>query len=181
MAWLERRAGAYRVLFRVGERRFCRVLRGLDARAAEAARLRIEENLELIARGRLVVPPAADLVVFLLSDGRVNAPTLLEMPAGPRFAEVAAAYLAERATGQEASTARTARIHVEHLTRSLGAGRRLDQITRGAAGRPHDEADDLETAPGVDEGERHVVATRLVGIALRRGVPPTTVMAQALG
>jgi hypothetical protein len=39
---------------------------------AEAARIRLDENLRLVGAGRLVIHEGADIPTFLLSDGKLN-------------------------------------------------------------------------------------------------------------
>ena len=73
MASTELRGDSYRLIFRYGGRKFSRSLKTKDAKEAEAVRVRVEENLKLLERGRLELPPEADLVAFLLSDGKIAA------------------------------------------------------------------------------------------------------------
>lgn len=75
MAWNELdSSGYYFVCFRLGEKRFKRSLGTKNQRTADSLTCRLEENLQDIERGRLLVPENADLVTFLLSDGRVAEP-----------------------------------------------------------------------------------------------------------
>lgn len=71
MASLELRGQKYRLVFRYNRRKFQHALKTLDVQEAEACLIRLEENLRLLERGRLQLPPDADLPTFLLSDGRV--------------------------------------------------------------------------------------------------------------
>ena len=74
MAWLEQEnTGIYHICFRYQGLRIKRSSRTRDVRKAEAMMGRIEENVELIERGRLQVPSDADVFSFLLSDGKINA------------------------------------------------------------------------------------------------------------
>ena len=69
MAWLELEAsGQYHVAFRLGKRKFKRSLPTANQSDAEAACVRVEENLRLVERGRLDIPANADIATFLLSD-----------------------------------------------------------------------------------------------------------------
>ncbi len=80
---------------------------------------RLEENLRLVERGRLEVPANADLAVFLVTDGKLNAKPALEQPL--TMAEVFERYNAQLPEGaKEASTRYTERIHLEHLKRLIG-------------------------------------------------------------
>lgn len=74
MAWLEqKKSGQFSVVFRFGEEKFKRSLRTKPSKEARAAKSRIEENIRLVERGLLTLPEDADVVSFLLSDGRVPA------------------------------------------------------------------------------------------------------------
>ena len=75
MAWLERHptSGHFHLCFRWNGKRKRRSLSTDDTKAAEAIRLRFEENVALRERGRLELPPAADVMTFLLSDGKLAA------------------------------------------------------------------------------------------------------------
>lgn len=80
MAWLEKRADRYRINYRFGDRKQQVSLRTEDAKEADACLHRFEENLRLVERGRLEVPPGADLGVFLLSDGKLNHRPVADKP-----------------------------------------------------------------------------------------------------
>jgi hypothetical protein len=71
MASLEMRGRRYRVVFRYGGRKFQHPLKTRDQGEAASCLARVEENLRLLERGRLVPPPGADLPTFLLSDGKL--------------------------------------------------------------------------------------------------------------
>jgi hypothetical protein len=78
MAWLEkhRTAGTYLLAFRLGDVKFKRSLKTDDPREAEARRVRVEENLRLVAAGRLDLPEQGDVAAFLLSDGKLGLPPI---------------------------------------------------------------------------------------------------------
>src|SRR5437773_2142166 len=71
MASLELRSDRFRIVFRVGGKKLNASLKTTDHREAEGCLARLEENLRLMERGRLVPPPDADIPTFLLSDGKV--------------------------------------------------------------------------------------------------------------
>lgn len=75
MAWLERHptSGRFHLCVRWNGKRKRRSLSTDDTKAAEAIRLCLEENVALLERGRLELPPAADIMTFLLSDGKLAA------------------------------------------------------------------------------------------------------------
>jgi hypothetical protein len=73
MAWLDKDpSGFFHVCFRLGERKLKRSLRTKNDRQANAACLRLEENLRLVELGCLELPSGGDIPVFLLTDGRLN-------------------------------------------------------------------------------------------------------------
>ena len=72
MAWLEPdKNGIYHVCLRYGGRRFKKSARTRDRTKAGRLRARVEENLELVERGHLLLPDDAQLLTFLASDGRL--------------------------------------------------------------------------------------------------------------
>jgi hypothetical protein len=92
MASLEKQKGNWRIVFRYGGQKFQRALTTTSEKEAKAMKARVEENLELLTRGRLSYSPESDdLVTILLSDGRLNSL--------PRYTE---------------------RIHIKHLLRIFG-------------------------------------------------------------
>ncbi len=73
MAWLEEHptSGHFKICFRWGGRKLKKTVKTTDRSAAESALARFEENLQLLERGRLELPPNADIGAFLLSDGKL--------------------------------------------------------------------------------------------------------------
>jgi hypothetical protein len=128
MAWSEKRADRFRINYRIDGRKQQVSLRTGDPEEANACLHRFEENLRLIERGRLEVPPGADLGVFLLSDGKLNHRLVVDKPL--TLKESFDHYLEKHPDGaKEASTRYTEDIHIEHLTRLLGPARNADEIT----------------------------------------------------
>lgn len=74
MASLEQQkdGGNFRVIFWFGGHKFSRTLKTSHEQEANATALRIEENIRLVERGRLEIPPDADIASFLLSDGKIG-------------------------------------------------------------------------------------------------------------
>ena len=72
MASLEFRSNCYRIIFRFAGKKFQHSLRTANEREAEGCLARLEENLRLLERGRIQIPPDADLPSFLISDGRLD-------------------------------------------------------------------------------------------------------------
>ena len=75
MAWAELDAsGNYFICLRVGEKRFKRSLKTSDQEAADGAVSRVKENLRHVENGVIAIPPNADPISFLLSNGKVTGP-----------------------------------------------------------------------------------------------------------
>lgn len=56
MAWIERRGKKYRICFRYSGRLWRHRLKTDNEGEAEGCRIRLEENLRFVERGRLVAP-----------------------------------------------------------------------------------------------------------------------------
>jgi integrase len=120
MASLEGRSGRFRLVFRFGRRKHQHALKTKDRAEADACLARLEENLRLLERGRLVLPPGADLAVFLLSDGKLSArPEVVEVLT---LANLFRGYREAQAQALEPSSLDTIATHMRHLTATLGAG-----------------------------------------------------------
>jgi len=129
MAWLEQKqSGTFHVLFRIGEEKYRRSLKTKMHREALSRKLRIEENLKLIESGRLTVPDDADLVSFLLSDGRLN--KRLEgqkrLPLGKLFSTYVENLPED---SMEANSKATASVHMRHVVRIIGSSTQLRAVT----------------------------------------------------
>ena len=59
----------FHICFRYGKQRFKRSLQTTDRRKADAAAVRVAENIRLVNQGRMELPEDADIPTFLLSDG----------------------------------------------------------------------------------------------------------------
>lgn len=122
MSFLEQRSsGQYHLIFRYGGRRFKKALKTTQTDVAEAARVRLDENLRLVAAGRLVIPEGADIPTFLLSDGKLNGKPSL--PAALTLGKLFEEYLAHLPDGaMENNSLYTAKIHMAHFERIVGKG-----------------------------------------------------------
>lgn len=120
MSHLEQRSsGKYQLVFRFGGRRFKKALKTTQTSVAEAALVRLDENLRLVAAGRLVIPEAADIPTFLLSDGRLNEKPSLPTPL--TLSKFFQDYLEQLPDGNmESNSLYTAKIHMAHFERTLG-------------------------------------------------------------
>ncbi len=123
MASLEIRGNRYRVVFRYDGRKYQHRLNTDDRRKAEAALLRLEENLELLQRGRLDPPTCwEDLPLYLLSDGKLERPVRAD-PETLTLAALCKDYLAVCSNGSmEANSLDTVKMHLGHVRRVLGDG-----------------------------------------------------------
>jgi integrase len=114
VAALEFRQGWYRIVFRYRGQKFQKSLETQAESKALQLQARLEENLELLRRGRLQFA-GGDLVTFLLSDGRINEEPVVNTQT---LGQLLDAY---DAPWKEALTQTTEKIHVKHLRRILGA------------------------------------------------------------
>jgi integrase len=176
MAWLERRGERYRAVFRIRGERYHFNLKAADDREADACLARLEENLRLVERGRLAVPPGADLGLFLLSDGRLDRPVEVVKPV--RLAEMFDTYRTEFTAGaKEAITREMEDIHLNHVERLVGGDTPVAAVTAGTVQRfADDRSRELHLGhPVKPKTVRKAVATfRFVwNWAYRRGQVPT--------
>jgi integrase len=138
MAWLEQRSGLYRIAFRHGGRKLHYSVGSDDPKEAQVCLARLEENLRLVERGRLEVPAGADLAVFLVTDGKLNAKPVIDQAL--TLAEVFERYDVQLPQGaKEANTRYTERIHLQHLKRLIGARIPFKGLTTDALQRYVDE------------------------------------------
>src|SRR5439155_6427986 len=97
---------------------------------ADGCLARLEENLRLVERGRLSVPPGADLGLFLLSDGKLEQP--VEVARSTRLAELFRIYQTLFTAGaKEAITREMEDIDMKHLSRLIGGDTPLAAVTAG--------------------------------------------------
>jgi integrase len=128
MAWLEERSGLYRITFRYGGRKLHHSLKTQNRKEAESCLSRLEENLRLLERGRLEIPPGAELALFLISDGKLNEKPVIEKPLS--LDEFFRGYREKLPEGtKEPNTRYTEDIHIEHLLRLIGPGMSIRGIT----------------------------------------------------
>jgi hypothetical protein len=128
MASLERRGGRFQIVFRYDGQRFRHALDTQDEATAAGSLARLEENLQLLNRGRLELPANVDLPIFLLSDGRLNGKPVIAQSL--TLEEFFVRYQEHVQNGaKEAYTVYIETIHMAHLTRILGKRIRLETIT----------------------------------------------------
>lgn len=119
MAWLEKRSDTYRIVFRYDGRKFRHELKTESEREANALLGRLEENLILLERGKLLPPADGNLGLFLLSDGKITEKPKVEVsiPLKAFFER----YRKEFPKGaKEANTRYTEEVHMRNLERLIG-------------------------------------------------------------
>ena len=119
MASIENQKGWWRITLRYGGRKYQKALDTQDEREARGMRLRVEENLKLLKRGRLEYHLGADLITLLLTDGKLNSTPVVEKRVS--LAEFFKRFKDNRPPGKEGNTLRTENIHIEHMVRLFGA------------------------------------------------------------
>jgi hypothetical protein len=128
MASLELRSDRFRIVFRVGGKKLHASLKTTDQREAEGCLARLEENLRLMERGRLVPPPDADIPTFLLSDGKVA--EKLHLPEQALTLEaVVRRYVDVHSNGaMEENSLQTVEMHLRHFSESLGGAFAINRL-----------------------------------------------------
>lgn len=121
MAWLVQQGKTFHIGFRFGGREFKRSLRTTNRNRAEAAVIRVVDNLEDIGRGRLAVPDGADIAAFLLTDGKQLAKP--QIKATPKLGVIFDEYRGTLPNGAlEDATIATTAIHMNHMFKHFGRG-----------------------------------------------------------
>lgn len=127
MAWYERApSGNYFICLRIGEKRIRRSLKTKSIDDADGDLARIEDNLRLVERGWLTIPKNADVVSFLLSNGRVTAPLVIDQLTLKGLFEK---YFKSLPTGSlEESTIDTINVHRRSLEEFFGGSKIVESI-----------------------------------------------------
>ena len=116
---LEQRGDKFRSAFRFRGEKFRVNLKATEPMEANGCLSRQGENLRLVERGRLDVPPGTDLGLFLISDGKFEKP--VELIRAVRLSELFQTYQTEFTVGaKEVITRAMEDIHMKHLTRLIG-------------------------------------------------------------
>ena len=113
MAWLEQHpsSGHFKICFRWGGKKKRKSLPVTDSKSAEAILLRFEENVALLERGRLELPPSGDIMTFLLSDGKLAASPKSASLQPKTLRDIVDRYLAALGNGSvEANSLETVRM-----------------------------------------------------------------------
>ena len=131
MAWLEQeQTGIFQICFRYEGERFKRSAHTKSERKANNLMSRLEENLELLERGRLELPEDADLFKFLMSDGKIDGnkkTTTPKLKLGELF-DTYHASLPPNALANE--TLRLTKIHMNHIVRVIGPSKKVPLVER---------------------------------------------------
>jgi integrase len=132
MAWLEQHptSGHFKICFRWGGRKLKKTVKTDDPAKAQNALARFNENLNLLERGRIELPPNADIGTFLLSDGKLTGKVdTAPSPKALTLGEIRDRYLAVHANGaMEANSLDTVRIHLRHVIATLGISFRVELL-----------------------------------------------------
>lgn len=135
MAWLEEHptSGHFKICFRWGQRKLKKTVKTTDRDAADSALARFKENWRLLERGRLELPPGADIGTFLLSDGKLNGHPFANAPIHlPILGELRDAYVKVHANGaMEENSLATVKMHLRHVIATLGASFQIRALTLG--------------------------------------------------
>ncbi len=133
MAWLEQHptSGRFKICFRWGGQQFKKTVKTTNRSEAEAILIRLEENVGLVQRGRLQMPPDADIATFLLSDGKMTQPPKVEPTPKPlTLDELRNLYVnALSIQTMEANSLQTTKMHLKHLATTFGAQFPIAKLT----------------------------------------------------
>ena len=134
MAWLEEHptSGHFKICFRWAGRKLKKTVKTTSRGDADTALARFNENLQLLERGRLELPPGADIGTFLLSDGKLNghaeaAPPVRILTLG----ELREAYVEVHSNGaMEKNSLATVCMHLRHVITTLGKSFRIGSLAQ---------------------------------------------------
>lgn len=114
-----------------GGSRFFASLKTCNQHEADDDRIRLEANLRDLERGRTILPTGADLVQFLLTDGKVQTKLIFEKSL--TLKELFEDYEKNFPSGaKEENTRRMERIHQRHLLKHFGQNFSITRLTRQA-------------------------------------------------
>lgn len=123
------RTNSLYIYFRFGGKAFKRTLKTDDERDADRVRVRVEDTLAEIAKGRLVLPEGADVVHFVMTGGKqAQPPQVTEQLTLDGLFDWYFASIPDGA--KEANTLATERIHRKHLVRLFGRRRACEVVTK---------------------------------------------------
>lgn len=128
MAWLERRQNQFQLVFRYGGRKFKKSVGSCSEKEAQALADRVERRLKLAEQGDVEIPPDADVLAFLLSDGKLLRP-VTPVPQ-VTLGQLCSQYLDGLTPNSlEDESKRILKIHLAHLQRILGSRLIIQSLT----------------------------------------------------
>ncbi len=123
----DRRTGNWYVGFRFGGREYLRSCRTSRKPVALRIEATVEEAIELLETGSVVLPDGVDPGHWILTGGKAVKKPVTANTADTRFGKVCDAYLQEQ--HQKAKSTRcTEEIHVRHLNAFCGQAHRCSQL-----------------------------------------------------
>lgn len=130
------KTGKARLFFRFGGKQFNKTISAESDREALRACALIEETIQDLGRGKLVMPADADPVMFILSGGKVaTRPQLVsdsfqDAAKPPTLKHVLDTYAAELTPGsKEANSLETEAVHRRRIVKVLGEGLPFDSLS----------------------------------------------------
>jgi integrase len=133
MAWLEEHptSGHFKICFRWGGKKLKKTIKTTKRSDAEGALARFKENLHLLERGRLELPPDADIGTFLLSDGKLTGqPAATPSSHILTVGELRDEYITVHSNGaMEDNSLATVCMHLRHVIATLGKSFRIVSLT----------------------------------------------------
>jgi hypothetical protein len=134
MAWLEEHptSGHFKICFRWCGKKLKKTIKTTARSTAETALARFEENLHLLERGRLELPPGADLCTFLISDGKLNGKPVPTMPTFIRtLGQLRDSYVEIQSNGaMEQNSLDTIYIEAKRILSLVGCGNNVEAFCR---------------------------------------------------
>jgi integrase len=129
-------AETYRIRFRYAGKGYFRSLKTASEKEAESRCGAVEKIIRALDDGYLAIPPGVDPGDFILTDGRVSAPAVIDLsqpaPEAPTLRALLGTYEAELTVGtKEANSLGTEEIHRRHLLAHFG-DERTDAIDHKA-------------------------------------------------
>lgn len=133
MAGLQERSGSYRILFRFHSKQYVFTLGKVSKQEAETKSAQVDYLLLRLKQRLIELPAGVDIVDFLRFDGKPRIkegePALVVTKA-TTLETLRDCFLATHATAHEKNTLGTARIHFNHLIKTLGRGFPLPELTQ---------------------------------------------------
>lgn len=133
MAWLEEHptSGHFKICFRWAGRKLKKTVKSTDRDNAKTALARFNDNLNLLERGRLELPPGADVGTFLLSDGKLAGKQVAKSsPEVLTLGQLRDQYIEVHSNGAiEENSLDTVRMHLRHVIATVGISFRVGSLT----------------------------------------------------